>query len=309
MRFSPLLFIVFVQFLALVGIARYAAPTTDEWGHLPSGLVHWIHGSFVPYRDNPPFVRMIASAPVLLADYQILAISRYDVLPGDRNEFRLGEAFAMANGDKSLDLFFIARIPIIFICCMGTILIYVIGSSLHGNRCGLFAAILYALSPMILTYGAMITPDSTLTVMGLAASWSISAALRNTTVRNIFACCLANTFAVLCKTSWIVVLLALAMIVLYKLLTSIWSRDLKRLSRILLAVLGTTFCSLLLVGCCYNFTEMFWKLVDFPFVSSSLVSAAKTNRFEGSILGNIPIPFPRDLVLGIDQQRWDFEGN
>jgi len=90
MRFFPLLFIVFVQFLALVGIARYAAPTTDEWGHLPSGLVHWIHGSFVPYRVNPPFVRMIASAPVLLADYQILAISRYDVLPGDRNEFRLG---------------------------------------------------------------------------------------------------------------------------------------------------------------------------------------------------------------------------
>ena len=63
----------------------------------------------------------------------------------------------------------------------------------------------------------------------------------------------------------------------------------------------------------YLFDGSFQQLKDYQFVSQALGGSNATpsepnNRFRGSILGHIPVPFPVDYIHGIDLQKFDFEG-
>lgn len=61
----------------------------------------------------------------------------------------------------------------------------------------------------------------------------------------------------------------------------------------------------------------FQSLEEYEFISSTLSgkpkdmvgSDASGNRFRETILGSLPVPLPRNYVLGIDLQKWDFEAN
>jgi len=48
--------------------ARKDSATWDEVGHLAAGINHWRSGDFAYYRVNPPLVRLIACAPLMLVD-------------------------------------------------------------------------------------------------------------------------------------------------------------------------------------------------------------------------------------------------
>lgn len=61
----------------------------------------------------------------------------------------------------------------------------------------------------------------------------------------------------------------------------------------------------------YFFEGSFTKLGDYQFVSRDLSGEEPGNpgnRFQGTILETIPIPLPKNFVLGMDIQRHDFEG-
>ena len=63
----------------------------------------------------------------------------------------------------------------------------------------------------------------------------------------------------------------------------------------------------------YLFDGSFQQLKDYQFVSQALGGPTAShsepgNRFCGTILGSIPVPFPADYVHGIDLQKLDFEG-
>ena len=51
--------------LVMWGALRHSPPW-DEVAHLPAGISHWQLGTFTLHRVNPPLVRLVASAPVLL---------------------------------------------------------------------------------------------------------------------------------------------------------------------------------------------------------------------------------------------------
>jgi hypothetical protein len=61
----------------------------------------------------------------------------------------------------------------------------------------------------------------------------------------------------------------------------------------------------------YGFEGSFARLGRYAFVSRSLAGSAAEgevgNRFAGSWLGSLPVPLPRNYVLGIDTQKSDFE--
>ena len=65
----------------------------------------------------------------------------------------------------------------------------------------------------------------------------------------------------------------------------------------------------------YGFEESCTRLGDFRFVSATLGASGDAmdapvgggNRFADSWLGSLPVPFPKNYVLGIDLQRRDFE--
>ena len=62
----------------------------------------------------------------------------------------------------------------------------------------------------------------------------------------------------------------------------------------------------------YGFEGSGTRLGEFKFVSKTLAGAdagSETggNRFAGSLLESLPVPFPRNYVIGIDVQKRDFE--
>jgi hypothetical protein len=77
--------------------------------------------------------------------------------------------------------------------------------------------------------------------------------------------------------------------------------------------------ALLVLNAGYDFCGSFTLLGDFQFVSRTLrgnganptpshgVPSSSGNRFAGTALATLPVPFPRDFVLGIDVQKVDFE--
>lgn len=79
---------------------------------------------------------------------------------------------------------------------------------------------------------------------------------------------------------------------------------------------------ILLLGLCvlnlgYGFEGSFRKLGDYGFVSETLggpredgrtgYSPEPRNRFEGTWLAHLPVPLPKNYVMGIDFQKWEFE--
>ena len=66
---------VVIQVLVIGSLIIYActlghgavvhSPTVDEVAHMPAAISHWQQGRFDLYRVNPPFVRMVATLPVL----------------------------------------------------------------------------------------------------------------------------------------------------------------------------------------------------------------------------------------------------
>lgn len=61
----------------------------------------------------------------------------------------------------------------------------------------------------------------------------------------------------------------------------------------------------------YGFDGTFTRLGDFTFVSRAMTGLAESgkpgNRFAGSAIAWVPVPLPRQYVLGIDLQKKDFE--
>ena len=62
----------------------------------------------------------------------------------------------------------------------------------------------------------------------------------------------------------------------------------------------------------YGFEGSFRKLRDFQFVSDTFrgaesVSNGSGNRFADSWLGAVPVPVPKNYLLGMDVQKRDFE--
>lgn len=62
------------------------------------------------------------------------------------------------------------------------------------------------------------------------------------------------------------------------------------------------------VNVCYGFDGTFRPLGEYNFVSAALGGDSNNgNRFRDTVLGSLPVPVPRDYVLGIDVQKRDFE--
>jgi hypothetical protein len=72
--------------------------------------------------------------------------------------------------------------------------------------------------------------------------------------------------------------------------------------------------SVVIVNLLYGFGGSFRRLGSYDFISQSLAGSEgweaagwSGNRFRGTILENVPVPFPESLVIGVDLQKWDFD--
>jgi len=293
--------------------ARHS-PVVDEMGHLPAGISHWQFRQFTLYKVNPPLVRMAAAVPTVFARPKTEWLA-FSADPLARPEFFLGEAFIEVNGTRAFDLFTWARWACLPFTVLGGWACYRWARSLHGDGAGLLAAALWCTCPNVIGYAQLIVPDLGAAAVGLVACWVFRRWLATASWRNAMLAGLLLGAAQLTKFT---------LLILVPLWPALWvavrlgdagfrspreiGRQLAQLA--FLAVLGVWVIN---VG--YAFEGAGERLGEFRFVSDAFsgpagkhdLDAPAVNRFTGSRWGALPVPLPRNYVLGIDRQKLDLE--
>lgn len=308
--------ILTAQTALLICAAVKHSATCNEPAHLAAGVSYWRLHRFELYRVNPPLVRMIGAMPLIVAGVNSDWHSFHDDR-GARPEFAVGRDFALANKRRFQTLLMLARLAVIPITALGGIVCARWSWELYGARSSVIAALLWAFSPNLLAYGALVTPDAAATSFGLLANYLFWRWLRCPTWQRAPAAGIGLGIALMSKTTW------LLMFVLWPVLC--WARLLAlhrasaaghgacdhlapRWRRDALQCVAMLAIALYSLNCAYAFNGFASRLGEYTFSSRLLAgNAAGGNRWAASWLGGLPIPAPRDFVLGLDLQYRDFE--
>ncbi len=292
---SLLAMLLFVQASLLTWSAYVHSPTWDEPGYLVAGLSHLRDGRFDLYSVNPPLVRTIAAVPVAIFFEPTIDWSLYSENPADRSEVAIGRAMIEDNGPQSRWMFFVARLAVLPIALIGTLLCWLIASQLcKSTTAGLIAAALWAFSPDSLAFGSVITPDLATAVSGLAAGWLFWGFYIKPTAGSAALLAAATAIAMLCKSIWLI-LPAIYLLAFVALIFANWiyqRRSVRHSDRSEHAIsvetdsasvgqsrvaakrvlLGVAACAVafLLVNAFYGFNGSFVRLKDFAFRSELL---------------------------------------
>jgi hypothetical protein len=305
------------------GLLAYSAyvhsPTMNEPGHLVAGLSHWEFGRFDLYSVNPPLVKMVAALPVIAVGYEEDWSGFYSG-PGARPEFAMGEDFVAANGERSFFLFMIARWVCIPFSWIGATVCYLWARDLYGRPAGVMACAIWCFEPNILAHASLMTPDAHATSLGLAACYTFWRWLKKPTWSQAALTGIVLGLAELAKTT---------LILFYPLWPLMWivyrwperqsmaARDWLREAGMLLARMAI---GLYVLNLGYGFESSLKPLGDFRFVSNLFTGDTTSrkdragdteglsyNRFDGTWLTAVPVPFPANYLIGIDLQQYDFE--
>lgn len=301
-----------VVMLAWGGVRQ--SPTRNELDHLVAGVSHWKLGRFDLFRVNPPLVRMLATVPVLAADTRT-NWRGYEMSVGIRPERSIRRDFVADNGDRVFWLVTLARWACIPFSLLGGYVCFRWARDLYGERAAILALVLWCFAPNIIAHGHLITPDVGATSLGVAAAYVFWRWLNSPGWTRALIAGSVLGLAELTKTSWIVLFALWPLIWLARtwpdrrrLSRGTWLRESRQLAVILL--LG-----LYMINLGYGFEGSFQKLGDYGFVSETLGGPRSDstsyrdvrNRFQDTWLAAMPVPLPKNYLMGIDLQKWDFE--
>lgn len=292
------------------------SPTSLEPAFLASGISHWALGNFELYRVNPPLPRMLAAVPVLVAGCET-DWSSFSDRPGSRAEFSVGEDFVRANGDRSMQLIIYARWACVPFFVVGSYFAYRWAKDLYGSAAGLVTLVLWTFEPNLLAHAELVTPDSACTSLGLTAGYTFWRWLKSPSWQNAVIAGFCLGLAELSKTSWIFLFF------LWPALWIVWgcanfgyhewasSSDSRRAWPPFCHLALILLLPVYLINLCYCFDGVGSRVKTYVFVSALLtgesVSGTPGNRFATGFIGNLPVPLPKQYILGLDAQKRDFE--
>lgn len=308
------LFLLFMHASLLSWSATKHSPNLNEPAHLVAGVSHWKYIRFELYRVNPPLIRMIAALPVLASDANFDWSKFYESL-GARPVFLMGREFIEVNGENSIWYFTIARWACIPFSLLGAYICYLWSKDLYGSIAGLFSLTLWCFSPNILAHGQFFTPDCGATALGITAAYCFWKWLRQPAWKSAIIAGFVLGLAELTKTTWII-LFGLWPLIWFIWLVSRKSDKVLSWKKQAMQLLCILSLGVYILNLGYLFEGSFTKLKQYEFTSNSLtgyenedqrIEKKKKNRFNFSWLGEIPIPLPKNYVLGIDIQKRDFE--
>lgn len=318
-----------VALLVLQGVLAYASlvrenMTIDEPLHMTAGVSYWQQWSFRCYWHNPPLLRLYGALPVVLSGPNTEGL--YDKAGWDLVQWDLGHKFAAQNANRYFDLCQRARLMMPALLLAGGALAFLWSRRLYGNAGGLVTLALWAVCPNLLAHGRLVTTDVGALTLGLAATTAFMASLRRPSWRRSALAGLLLGLACLSKFT------NLMLFGLWPLIFGLYALGGLARPR-LLPMLGR---GALLIGVAvatidagYLFRGVGEPLGRYDFLSKALTVPrtpgsgripqtfnadhqrlydARVNRFRGTWLGAIPVPFPREFVLGFDEQKFESEG-
>jgi len=305
-----------VYLCLLVQATAVNSPVMSEDALLVSGVSHYKYSRFDLYRVNPPLVRLCAAYPVI----EVLSESkdgwwRYDVNPLKRSEFFVGVDFAKTRPDYSNLIFKARQWVAIPFGLLVVVVCFTWSRSLLGPIAGFFSLLFWCFNPYILGHSLTIMNDVPAAAVGVAVVFIFVYWLRAGKVIDAFLTGIVLGLAELTKFTLLVFYpLFLVLWLLYKfpeyksLTKNGWFQQAKQL-------IAMFAISILIINMGYLFEGTGKQLGTFKFQTTSLTGCEKLediprtggNRFEGTLLGYLPMPLPSNYIQGIDTQRLDFE--
>ncbi len=326
--------------LAVTSLVR-ENPTVDEVLHLPAGVSYWQTGQFKLYHHNPPLVRLVAALPVVLAkpemgDLYAPTQGRGGTMPSywasdPPNKAGFGHDFARLNAARFFELFTLARLLMPTFSVLGGLAVFAWSRSLYGTAGGLLSLAVYALCPNLLAHGRLITTDAAAAAFMLGATFLFWRYLERPTGARAAVAGLALGLAQLVKFSslllygiWPLIALAVAIGRWRGTTAEPWPP----VRRLLGQATGIVALSVLTINLGYGFEGFGTPLGSFRFLSRTLtrdrvpvppgpeapfdlyreLRLLRQNRFQGTPLAVLPVPLPREYVLGFDDQKFEAEG-
>jgi hypothetical protein len=294
--------------------AMIHSPVVSEVNHLPAGLSHLFFGRFDLFHVNPPLIRCVAAAPVVLMSPET-DWGRYDPSSDVRCDFAVGQDFLTANGGRSVLFFVVARWACIPFSAVGGYICFRWSRELHGSIAGYSALVLWCSCPFILGHGPLMTTDVPSAAMAIAACYSFWRWLNRP---GFTEWCLASCLLGLAE------LTKFTLIVLYPLWTLMWlvspscdgaASNWKQWRSIGGALLGMFFVSIVIINVGYEYEGTFRPIGEYKFRSHLLSGGTPEpddsnrtgNRFADACWRWFPVPLPANYLQGIDSQRLDFE--
>ncbi|MBL8816148.1 MAG: glycosyltransferase family 39 protein [Planctomyces sp.] len=301
-----LLGLLLTQTYLVLTIAWRKSSTNDENAHIAAAVFYLQYQRFELYRVNPPLVRYFAGVPVLLAGCQT-DWRQFDRTDGFRREWQIGTEFMAINREKSHVLLFLARCGCLPFALLGTLLIWEWTNRLAGPSAAAAASAIWVVNPTILGNAGLVTCDVPASVMGLLAARQFCAWLRSPQWLNAFVAGISLGLAFGTKTVWIILpALWISVSIVARVIAS--APRFGKMELLQWSLIGLV--SLVTLNTLYGFEGCGTKLGEFSFKSLALAGAddkQPANRFSNGLFADLPVPLPVSFVLGIDEQRVDFE--
>lgn len=295
----------------LVWQAFTNSPTSDEAAHLVSGVAMVQTGDPGFYRVNPPLHKLVSGIAVELSQSPgipgLVPASLFG--SGSRGEFRLAEEFLETHSHEYGKYFFVGRlvrIPLILLAgwCLAT----VVPRSLRWPS--VIAASLWLTSPLVLGHGWAIMPDALSGCACILLLTTTIAWLEARTHETFMLVGIAWGIAISTKFTFCPLFLVWPIgLLLYQWTSRLSpasddrerSEDSPRwISRLLFCHIGHGLIAWLVVVGLYGASEVGVTFDNHAFQSVRL--ALLTDK-----IGSIPSPFPKQFLIGIDEQQLDLE--
>ncbi len=294
----------------LVGDCFTKFPNLDELAHLPAGVSHVKFSKFDLYRVNPPLVRTFCAAFGGSAD--IYDWSRYSDQVGYRAEFELG---INARNERKLELikYYVGpRLASLAFWLAGGLFLSLFVRAAISPICGIIACWFWIASPNILSNAASVGPDLGSVSLGILTVFAAWYYVHRPGVGTSFYAGAAFGVALLTKLTWltaVVTIPATVAMTAWLLVAHLPRRAWVRRGGDLLIFWAV---SLLVLNAGYLFQNTFVPLGEYEFCSETLGgdgcdTVTHGNRFSDTLLASVPVPVPRDYVLGIDYLKHEVE--
>lgn len=318
--------LLLTQFFLLAYRAGTDSFVWDEVAHLSAGITLWEYGDTSLYCVNPPLVRRAACFIPWTMGFKENRHS-YRANPKFRSEFGVGRDFVDVNHTRSFRLLTIARLSICWIVPLGGFVAYTWSASIFGRSGGMLTLWLWTFSPSLLAHGAYITPDAAATVFALVTvfliwRWGVRKCHSSAILVG-----LSFGLAILTKLTLIILILPIASVAVLNVVTrkskqkdqlgeNSTSSRASRITSIVSQLVTIFSIAWFVLNCGYEFEGTFKPLGEYQFVSrtlSGLEAVANSpnldegNRFHGSVVESVPVPFPEMWIKGFDVQKKDFE--
>lgn len=272
--------------------ARVETPTVDEVAHVPAGLASWRYGRTDLYRSNPPFLKLLLSAPLAL-DPSVKAPAVLEPSMG-WGPWEYAHRFMNANHERYLSLMLRPRLVPIALGLFAALTVLLWAREVFGLRAAAIVSSLFLLCPNVLAHAHLATIDMGALFTILLACFALRSALRRPSLLRLLlaGACLGLALA----TKFLGVLLLPAV----PLLASMYRwRETRHppTGRLLRAAADSALvllAAIVVINASVGFQDSFRKLGSLP-LRSQFATTLQT-----ALPGSTPVPLPREYILGFD---------